>query len=339
MSPRHDQATKPEFASLQPVRVLCAANADYAVPLCVMLVSLVDNLAKNRRLEIFILARNFPEDKRQDIERSICANRPDFELTDLHWIVPDLTLLESLQLNGHVSLDSCSRLLAPQVLPEDCDRVLYLDSDMVIRADVSELFDLPNEETAIHAAPDIGVPFVGEPKGVFNYAELGIPATQRYFNSGVMLLNLRRWREANIGDRVFDYLHRHGSSIHFFEQGALNAVLYDSWTEIDLVWNQSVEIIFPEKCARMGLSKEKRRSALAKPKIVHYTGAVKPWLGFDNILPVPRFCHFFTYLEKTLYRGTIKAPSQVELLMGATLYSILWTKIRPLLLRLIGRLR
>ena len=66
-------------------------------------------MAKNRRLEIFILARNFPEDKRQDIERSICANRPEFEPTDLHWIVPDLTLRESLHVEGHVSLDSCSR--------------------------------------------------------------------------------------------------------------------------------------------------------------------------------------------------------------------------------------
>ena len=140
MFPHHHQTEKSESPSLQPVRVLCAANANYAVPLCVMLVSLVDNLAKNRGLEIFILARDFPKEKRQDVERSICAIRPDFELKDLHWIAPGLTLPEGLHLDGHLTVDTCSRLLAPEVLPEDCDRVLYLDSDMVVRADVSELF-------------------------------------------------------------------------------------------------------------------------------------------------------------------------------------------------------
>ena len=77
--------------------------------------------------------------------------------------------------------DAYSRLLAPNVLPPDWGRVLYLDCDLVFRADASELYDFPDDGNAVHATLDIEVYAAGLPEGVFNHARAGYSRRQPVF--------------------------------------------------------------------------------------------------------------------------------------------------------------
>ena len=80
---------------------------------------------------------------------------------------------------------------------------------------------------------------------VFNYRELGIPAEARYFNSGVLVLNMKVWREQNLGGQVIEYLQHFQPNVVFHDQGGLNAVLHDSWFALDLRWNQMASVLYP----------------------------------------------------------------------------------------------
>jgi len=286
-----------------PVRVLCAANATYAAGLCVMLTSLAVHLAKDRALEIYALATNLPEEDRHKIEDSLRQNRPDFDLNCLHWISPSLDDISDLFVDKWAQIEVYSRLLAPRVLPKDIHKVLYLDSDLVVLADVSPLYDIEQGAAAIHAIQDtIGT--VSGYAGVFNYKELGIDPAAPYFNSGVMLINLQQWRERHIAEKVIAYLQQYRESVKCWDQGGLNAILHDSWVPVDYTWNQMSDVLEPELWIDIGRPISELRRTRNHPKIVHYTHSKKPWLGNE----LPRYSYFFNYLAKTKYRHAFKGP-------------------------------
>jgi len=315
---------KTDPVPLEPVRILCAADAAYAASLCVMLVSLLINHAKNRKIEIYVLASEIPEDDRRKIETSLRANRLDFELSSLHWLSPSRDIVQGLPVSDHINLEAYSRLLAPLVLPQDVTRVLYLDSDMVILSDLSTLYDSPQDDCAIHATRDIDVGTVCAKKGVFNFADLGIPPKTPYFNSGVLLINLRHWREENVMERILQYLKHNKDSVHYHDQGGMNAILHDSWAEIDLTWNQTRSILWPEQWRILGYSSADWRRVKNHPKIVHYTTPDKPWLPH---MRRPGYSYFFKYLDKTSYRTAFKGKL-LENIIGFRLYFFLWSVTR-----------
>jgi lipopolysaccharide biosynthesis glycosyltransferase len=310
---------KSKTFSAEQVRILCAANAAYAGPLSAMLVSLLINFAPDRKLDIYVIATNIPEEDRQKIEASLRHNRPDFDLGSLHWLFPDMGLLRGLHVDKWIDLETYGRLLAPLVLPEDCDKVLYLDSDMVILSDVSVLYDSLNDNAMVHAARDQFVGVVSDSTGVFNYEALGIPPRTPYFNAGVLLINLRRWRQENVTGRAFDYLKQYQSAVQCWDQGALNALLHHDWTEIDPAWNQTNAIFYPERWKAWGNSIADWKKTRDHPKIVHYTTGEKPWLGDTR----PRYSYFFNYLDKTGYRDTFQGP-RLERIIGFRLNYLLW---------------
>jgi len=318
MSRYQCRVDKTQQPSAEPVRILCAADATYAAPLCVMLVSLLTHHAKGRKIEIYVVATNLPEEDRRKIEASLGRNRDDFDPGWLHWLSPSLERIEGLPLSAYFTIDTYARLLAPWVLPKDFDKVLYLDCDMVILADLSPLYDSRCEGSAVHAARD-PVGYVSGPYGVFNFSDLGIPPEAPYFNAAVLLMNLRRWREQAIGERVLEYLRRHQASVRLGDQGGMNALLHDAWTEIDPAWNQMPCVFRPERWRQLGRSTADWKRTMYHPKIVHYAGREKPWLAD----PLPGYSYFFRYLKRTRYRDAYKEP-RLERIIGFRLHYFLW---------------
>jgi lipopolysaccharide biosynthesis glycosyltransferase len=174
---------------------------------------------------------------------------------------------------------------------------------------------------------------VSDEKGVFNYRSLGISADRPYFNAGVLLMNLRLWREEKLSDRIFDYLRSHGDAIHFWDQGGLNAVLHDRWNELPPFWNQTRGILFPEIWVEKGLQMEDWRRAQDQPKIIHFTGPAKPWLrGMHR----PGYSYFFRYFERTPYRSLYQSPV-AERILGYHRYFAIWHFFRGFYVRLVRK--
>ncbi len=306
-----------------------------------MLTSLLVNLDKSRKIEIHVLANTIPDVDRRKIEMSLLRNRPDFDLGSLYWLSPNLESIHELHVDGWVDIQTYARLLAPHVLPEDLEKVLYLDSDMVILSDISPLYDMTCGNRAVLAARDSGIKCVSSPSGVFNYAELGIPPDAPYFNAGVLLINLRLWREQHIADKILYYLKLHGAAVRFWDQGGLNAILYNSWTEIDPAWNQ----IRPDHQFHLPTELNYPAFGWLKPKdsphIAHYTGADKPW----SVDRQPGYSYFFDYLDRTVYRTAFKR-SRLEKIIGYRLNYALdrlkvllfWRRTPQDILRIIKRI-
>lgn len=185
--------------------------------------------------------------------------------------------VNSLQHNGHYSPAMHLRLLIPDVCP-DAKRVVYLDSDTIALESIQPLLDMDLKGHAVAAVEDTGIPtfkdrnkldtFTTDPK------ELNLP----YLNSGVLVVDVDKWRELQITEKCLQSLSTHKFGMP--DQDALNSVLKGNWLQIDKRWNTPTATEFAtQKQFKTKLSKLKvdvfERELDAK--ILHYLGPIKPW--------------------------------------------------------------
>lgn len=169
-----------------------------------------------------------------------------------------------------------ARLLIGRFLPPDIDRVLYFDSDLIVRGDLKELWDHDLAGKTIGAIRDV-VPYP-------NNSVLGLPPGAPYFNAGVMLIDLLRWRELEIGQRALDFACQHPDRILHWDQCALNLILCGDWVMLDPKWNFQTKEVGGRRNGYMHF-KKMRSHVRDAVRIVHFTGLSKPW-HYENYHPI-----------------------------------------------------
>ena len=313
------------------VLVVVTCNNDYFMALCAMVVSLVDHFDPDRDLAIHVISNEISPQDRATIRESLNLRAADLDRIKIYWYGFDSSLLTAMQLpeNLHFSLDVYTRLLAPDILPKACERVIYLDCDMIILADVSLIYDSTrNSDKLLHAVHGKFIPWVSSPNGVFDFAARGIPPRTHNFNSGFMIVDLKRWRERKLTVPMIEYLSQNQGAV-YFDQGALNAFLYDDWAKLDSRWNQAADVLFYDLWKSAGYSRKEWIRTRDHPYVVHYTGPKKPWLKNHR---TPRYSYFYKYLERTVYKNSVKGRPYLESIMGFRIYYYLWKLARLFLL-------
>jgi lipopolysaccharide biosynthesis glycosyltransferase len=166
---------------------------------------------------------------------------------------------KDFRVDGHASIANYYRLLAPQLLPMDVDRVVYLDSDIIVRRSLTDLWSVDLTDYALAAVED----------RIKSLAiDLGLPVGAKYFNSGVLLINLTYWRKYKVDERAIAFIKDNPLKVQYWDQDALNATLVHCWKELPEVWNWNEQYI----C-------QTQYPLLSDPAIVHFCGVpeLKPW--------------------------------------------------------------
>jgi hypothetical protein len=112
-----------------------------------------------------------------------------------------------------------------------------MDSDVIVRCDITELWNQSIEGHVIAAVLDDGIKTVSGEKGLPTWRNIGLEPDTPYFNSGVMLIDIDRWRDLAIGCRAMKYLETYTDQLVFADQDALNAVIAGDWRHLDPRWN------------------------------------------------------------------------------------------------------
>jgi lipopolysaccharide biosynthesis glycosyltransferase len=182
--------------------------------------------------------------------------------------------IEGLVLNQSVTKATYYRLFIPEKL--GFDKVLYLDSDIVVNGSIEDLYNTNIDQCYVAAVAD-AVPNPHE--------DLGMSEGSKYFNCGVMLLNLPKWREDRIKERVIDLIRNKPWVIRFPDQCGINSIVDGRWKELHPKYNAQT-IFFQVKFehTRSDLYPAGQlREGIDNPVIIHYTGKQKPWhLGYKH---------------------------------------------------------
>jgi lipopolysaccharide biosynthesis glycosyltransferase len=269
-----------------PIRVLFCCNPTYYQHLAVTLVSLLEN-NRNNRVEVHLIlsARDAP------LEAKLWRSLKSFQNFTLEIHELPISDYAHFFVDNHVTVDTYSRIFAADILSPDIDKILYLDCDLVVLDDLRDLWSTDISAHVLAAVP--------EPYCAFRREFLQIPDNRPYVSAGVILMNLRRWRAEGLARRLSQFIETHGSSLWYWDQDAINAVLYDAILPLHHRWNVQAQI-YKSKWRRYRRSEKDVRDACRRPAILHYSTSEKPW-RFRAI--VKRKLIYFDYLAKTDWRS------------------------------------
>jgi lipopolysaccharide biosynthesis glycosyltransferase len=277
--------------------LVCVADNNYAMPLAVTVRSVLENLKGDRKINLFVLDGGISQRNKKRITRSLNS-----EKCNINWIeCPDVWISKIQPLikqsrpveivypvigkviagTSHTRVANYYPLLIPELLPVDCSKAIYLDTDMVVLEDLGSLWELKIEENNYFlAVQEISAPFVSSPGGLINYQELGLTEDTKFFTTGTMLIDLKKWRTDRISMKAFEYLHQKREFVQYPCTHTLNAVIAGRWGNLDPRWNQSPLIYEYASWEKTPFSEEVCRELYHVRQITY---DIKPYITGTNL--------------------------------------------------------
>ncbi|MBE9233102.1 glycosyltransferase family 8 protein [Cuspidothrix issatschenkoi LEGE 03284] len=286
----------------EPIIVVCASDNNYAMPLAVTVRSALVNLKSQRKILLFIIDGGIKNHNKQKILQSISIDNCEIKFIPKpdSWL--DLMKFDNLEKKHWLSVSGAAfyRLMIAELLPKQFDKAIYLDCDLVVRGNLEELWTNDLADNYILAVQNLRIPYVSSPWGLLNYKELGISPDTKYFNSGVLVINLKKWRDDKMTIKAIEYLNKNKEYIRMHDQDGLNALFANQWGELDPRWNVPPYItdIYPSWADSL-FSEEVYNVLISEPYIIHYLTDKKPWTSRHT----PLKDYFFHYLDMTAWSG------------------------------------
>ncbi len=259
------------------IPIFFAVDDGYIPFLAVALQSLIDNSSKENHYVIKILHTDISDINKNNIYKYKREN-VDIEFVDLNYYVEKIA--DKLYTRDYYSNTTYFRLFIPELYPQ-YDKALYLDSDIVVLADIAELYNIDLGDNLVAAAPD---DIIQKNKVFRDYAELvvGVARYQNYFNAGVLLMNLDELRKFHFQDK-FTYLLETVKFSVAQDQDYLNRLCKGKVHILSVAWD------------RMPIPTDEIKEE--DIKLLHFNFACKPW-HFEDVLYKE---YFWEYAKKTEY--------------------------------------
>lgn len=258
--------------------IVYASDDKFAEVLGVSLISLYENNKEMKELVVYVLESNISERNKQ----KLLSVSQKYQRRDVIFIPVD-NICEKLSVRVRTdrgSLSQYGRLFVSSKLPKDLKRVLYLDCDTIINRSIKELWNLDLKGKTVGALLD----------AFSKYYRMNIELAPDdiMFNSGVMLIDLERWKEKNIEEKLLQFIVKKRGKIQQGDQGALNAILSQDVYCFDPCFN-AVTIFYDFTYKEMLIyrkppkfySEEKVKNAVDNPVIIHFTTSIfskRPWM-------------------------------------------------------------
>lgn len=303
--------------------ILCATDDNYAQHCGVMICSICHN-HKNNNLCFHIIENNLSDDSKSKI-KSITDNYN--QKLVFHRI--DDNLLVGLKLEGknYTSLSVYYRLFVTKIITDSfIEKILYLDCDIVVLKDIESLFYIDMTDYTIAAVRDINQPMYEDQS-----FQISFSYQDRYFNSGVILINMSNWIKYKIEDKLIEFCKRE-RKVYFPDQDALNKIFRGKWLELPPYWNRFNLVEYNK------ISFKNKRDELIyiyNPAIVHYASpTARPWM---NLKFVPFSSIYNKYLSKTPWREAgkidVEKTGRYKVIINVKLSNFLYRS--PLIIRII----
>lgn len=283
---------------MQPMHIVYSSDDNYAQHMGASICSLLSHNAGSV-IVIYVIDNGISSDSKEKLQQII----NQFPLSRLQWI--DFSKWsEKLTLNMQwpISLSSYGRLFIGSMLPKDVSRCLYLDCDMIICGSIDELWNWDMSGCTIAAVQDTVSPETKE--------SIGVPCREKYFNAGLLLIDLNKWRSTDEEQACLDFIAQHQGRVTHHDQGVLNGLFHKDVSILPLKYNvmtihyimSRTKILKYFREESPFYSEEEITRAKAHPVVLHYTPS------FTSRSWVRTCCHplkklYWDAVEKTPWAG------------------------------------
>lgn len=269
------------------IPIFFATDDNYVPFMAVAMASMLANASRDYFYKIYVLTTSLKKEYAEELRLIVKDCAPDSASLDFVSLREEMEKSQgSFHLRHYYSRETYCRIFIPRFFPQ-YKKVIYLDCDIVVTGDISELYNTDIGDNLVAAAPE-------EVMADFNvfgtYVEktLGIDRN-KYFSAGILLINADLYRRENVEDKFIDLMNRFVFRVTQ-DEDYLNVLCKDrvKWLPVD--WNKSAYTL-----------DEKKKFDAKQLKIIHYKINWKPW-HYDNILYEE---YFWLYAQQTFLYDTI----------------------------------
>lgn len=262
------------------ISAVLVCDNNYVVLLAALLKSIEINHVDNAMVDIYIVDDGIQKKNKEKIIQSLVLDK-----INLIWLKMNSVIPKDIQLpivNNGYPINTYIRLLIPYFIPNNIKRVIFMDVDMIMLDDISNLWKIDIGEYVIGAASDsMGETITTIGNKIENYKELGLDPNQGYFNAGIQIIDCERWVEQDITAKTISIINQNKKFAHLGDQYGLNIALIGNWFEIDRLWN----------CFSVNDD--------LNPKLIHYFHRKPIFKTYSNNYKK----EFFYYLDKTKWKN------------------------------------
>ncbi|EPN3920296.1 glycosyltransferase family 8 protein, partial [Campylobacter coli] len=260
------------------IHIFFTINDAYSGYLATCIVSILDNLDQEYIPYFYVIDGGISEKNKKKLK---LLN------TDREFYIEFIAINQDLFTNlpnssqAHISNETNYRFLVSTIKP-NLDKCIFLDVDLVVVGGISELWEIDIDEHYMAAVSD-QAPLHPDSWTL----KLPLPYDYLYVNTGVTLFNLKKWREDNIQDLLFQNSAKYARVLQFPDQDTLNITLYKKIKYLSHIYNAMPVQTYHNE--------EQKQEAFSNPQIIHWAGAHKPWKYPD----VPYAEMFWYYARQT----------------------------------------
>lgn len=277
------------------INLVFACDSNYAQHATVAMMSILKNTADPTRIVFYLLDDQIDAAVKAKIQESI-----EQAHAAIHFCEVDASRFAAFFVSGQLSRAAYFRLEMGRLLPDPVEKVIYLDCDLLVLDDIAELWDYDMSNHPLAAVMDLGI-MASSKDWRGKQEQLGFSSDDIYFNSGVLMVDLKSWREHDYGRQAEQLASQNKYRHH--DQDALNKLFHRNWQPVPLRWNviPPVWYLFLKILRRRNF----RRLAMEARKhisILHYAGGYKPW-EYDVYAAFN--ASYYEYLWQTEFRDAL----------------------------------
>lgn len=280
------------------IPIVLSSDNNYSPFLYTTMISILENAYKSTYYILYLLV---PSDFSKRNEKLILGINDKYKC-NIHFIYIKNTFNGMIMKIPHITLPTFYRLLVGNILPQEVDKCIYLDVDMCVRKDLSELFNIQLKNNYIAGVVAAGYYFSQK----YHLNRLNISSVKKYVNAGMLLINIKEIRKDKITEKFIELSKKNYESQ---DQDVLNVVCYGKILTLPPKYNAMVLRLQENNPLLRDLySEEDIIEANSNPIIVHYPTKNKPW----NSIGI--------YLEKYWWEVAKKTPYINSLFTRERLY-------------------
>lgn len=247
------------------MELLVTVDKNYIPPLQVMLTSLYMN-NPGEDVEMYLLHSRLQEKELEPLEKQ--CGRLGYKFFPVK--IED-SWFSQAPVTKQYPREMYYRLLAPCFLPQKLHRILYLDPDILVINSLKPLWETDMKGRLFAAAAHTGKTNLAN-----NINQVRLGTTHKYFNSGVLLINLDQGRKEILPEEIFRYAGEHAKELLLPDQDILNAVFGSRTLELDdYLWNYDARNYSTYLLRSGGVCD--MDWVMGNTGILHFCGKTKPW--------------------------------------------------------------
>ena len=272
------------------IHILLTINDEYSKYLAVTITSILCNLHDDEQVHFTILDGGITLEHKRKLQ---LLNR--IKPFEIEYLTVNTSRLKNVpnSSQAHIAFETNYRLLISSLKPE-MEKCIFLDADLIVEKSLKELWNIDISDCYMAATRD-QAPMLRKWSDKFD-----LPENYDYCNTGVMLINLKKWREDNIEEKLFKNLAKYADSLSYPDQDILNITLAAKVKYLDNFWNAMPVQDY--------INEQQKLEAFGAPAIIHWAGPEKPWLK-PNADYADRFWYFARmtpFYEEMIYANIHK---------------------------------